>query len=117
MINNNETVTDIIERWGKGKFNCQVLNRAWTLALGFLLWNMWKERNLRVFQNLEQPMITIWQRSKENIRETILTKKWTDEDWKEVGIEAIILEQLNLKPQMLSPGLWKFRTLRQSIEE
>ena len=62
-------------------------------------------------------MSTIWQRSKENIRETILTEKWTDEDWKAVGIEAIILEQLNLKPQMLSQGLWKFRPPRQSIEE
>ena len=34
-----------------------------------------------------------------------------------MGIEAQILDTLNLKPEMLSQGLWKFRTPNQSSQE
>ena len=62
-------------------------------------------------------MNNIWQHTIGNIRETILTEKWSDEDWKTVGIEAQILEVLNLKLEMLSHGLWKFRPPNQSSQE
>ena len=101
----NDGIKETIVNWRKGRFHCQVINRAWTLSYGFLVWNIWKERNQRIFQDKEQPMNNIWQHSIGNIRETILTKSWSDEDWKTVGIESQIVEALNLKPQMLNQGL------------
>ena len=62
-------------------------------------------------------MNNIWQHTMGNIRETILAEKWSDEDWKTVGPEAQILENLNLKPEMLSQGSWKFRPPNQSTQE
>ena len=117
MDKNNGSILETIANWRKGRYHCQVINRAWGLSLGFLLWNTWKERNNRVFQNSEQPMQVIWQKSIENMRETILVESWTDEDWQTQGFESQILEYLNLKLQMLHLGLWKYRPPNQSLEE
>jgi len=114
---NNDSIVDTINNWRKGRYQCQVINRAWTLSLGFILWNIWKERNQRTFQDIAQPLLHIWQRTIDNIRETILAENWSEEDWQAVGIEAYILQQLNLKPQMLYKGLWKYKDPKSTTEE
>ena len=53
----------------------------------------------------------------DNIIETILVEKWIDEYWKADGIEAQILNNLNLNSQMLAINLWKFRVPRQNLHQ
>ena len=113
----NDSTIETIRSWRKGRFHCQVINRAWTLSLGFLLWHIWKERNHRIFQDTEQPLQHIWQRFIDNISETILVESWADEDWQTVGFESQILDYLNLKLQMLYKILWKYRPPSETIEE
>ena len=113
----NQNINETIRNWRRGGFKCEVLNRAWRLSIRFLLWNIWKERNHRLFQEEEKPLNQVWQNLIENIRQTILVEKWAAEDWKVEGIEAQMLASLNLKPQMLHQNLWKYKTLTPTIED
>lgn len=58
------------------------MNRARKLSLGFILWNIWKERNCLTFKEDGRAKDEIWNQITHNIRETILTEKWYEEDWK-----------------------------------
>ena len=79
--------------------------------MGFLIWVAWKERNWRTFRDEYRQIEEIWKVVLENIRETVLTEKWHEDDWKANGHEDRILAMLNLKPQMLAPASWKQKPL------
>ena len=85
---NNQSLRQTIENWRKGGYQSPVVNKAWTLDVGFLFWSLWKERNRRIFQNVKMKQPEIWQLSLKDIRETILAKKWAHEDWIVQGMEA-----------------------------
>jgi len=61
------------------------------LSIGFMLWNIWKERNNVIFKEEKRIPVAIWKQTIQNIRETILTERWNDEDWKINQIEERIL--------------------------
>ena len=107
----NTNINETIKKWRNGAFKCEVLNRAWRLSIGFLLWSIWKERNHRIFRDEEQTMNQIWHKLIENIREIILVERWTEEDWKTKGIETQMLVSLNLKLEILYKYIWKYKTL------
>ena len=94
-----------------------MINRAWNLSFGFLLWNIWKERNHRIFRGEEKSINQIWQQMLDNIRETILVEKWLEEHWKMEGIETQMLARLNLKPEMMAITLWKYIPHCQNLED
>ena len=90
-------INTTIIKWWKGGFKSEVLNRAWRLSLGFILWGIWKERNHRIFIGEFNNINQIWQKMVENVRETILVEKWTEDDWKTNGIENQILATLKIE--------------------
>eukprot|EP00253_Pinus_taeda_P033746 PITA_33746 len=92
---------EVIFLWQKEKFQCRVVRRAWDLIAGFVLWMVWKERNRRIFQNKVKNSEKIWKRVVNLTRETILVKKWDMEDWKTDQGEEQILQNLNLKYEMV----------------
>lgn len=53
-----------------------ILNRAWKLSIGFVLWNIWKEQNCLIFKEDGRANNEIWNQIIQNIRETNLTKRW-----------------------------------------
>ena len=98
-------VINTLLNWRKGGYKCVVLNRAWQLVLGFLIWDLWKERNHQIFQGEDITNYKIWEKVLANFQETILVEKWLQDDWKAEGFEVQILHQLNLHPQMLAANL------------
>ena len=41
----NTSVNGTICNWRRGVYKSEVVNRAWRLSIGFVLWAIWKERN------------------------------------------------------------------------
>ena len=109
MFKNNyiRSVNTTICTWRSGGYKSEVVNRAWRLSLGFLLWGVWKERNSHIFRGIERQFSQLWNVIVENIRETILVERWGDDDWPVTTMETRILAALNLTPQMLDASLRK----------
>lgn len=71
-----------VENWKSKPYQNAILNRAWNLSIGFILWNIWKERNRLIFKDDDRATNDIWNQTFQNIRETIIIEHWNDEDWK-----------------------------------
>lgn len=48
-------IKNTIFEWGKGQFSCPVVGRTYNLAIGFVIWLIWKERNRRIFLDKVNP--------------------------------------------------------------
>eukprot|EP00253_Pinus_taeda_P021028 PITA_21028 len=44
-------IIDTIRQWPKSPYDCAILNYMWNIILGTVLWNIWKERNKRIFKS------------------------------------------------------------------
>jgi hypothetical protein len=53
---------DTIEHWDAITFNNPILNYIWQLLPGFILWQIWKERNKRIFHSKESTPELTWNR-------------------------------------------------------
>lgn len=45
------SISNTLKNWRKNFSGNGIINRAWTLVPGFVIWNVWKERNSRIFKN------------------------------------------------------------------
>lgn len=106
-----QDIKQTIFQWGKGQFSSPVVRRAWSLAMGFNIWLIWKERNQRIFQDKINPPEMIWKRTQKFIRETILAEAWEQEDWKTTPEEGRILTSLNLEQGMVCPQKQKNQSI------
>eukprot|EP00253_Pinus_taeda_P002560 PITA_02560 len=92
----NIDIIDTIRQWPKTPYNCAILNHLWNIIPGLTLWNLWKERNQRIFKNQTSPIEIIWNRLKDNLRETMLLHQWTKEDLPTADNEKNILDNWGL---------------------
>eukprot|EP00253_Pinus_taeda_P031554 PITA_31554 len=110
-----------IGQWGTGKFHSKVVRRIWSLAVGFVIWFIWKERNKRIFRGQNSRPEKVWEEISKAIRETVLSDRWDEEDWKMDQQEGRIATLLNLEfsliyprkerqsnPQVQSPNLFSY---------
>jgi hypothetical protein len=74
------SINDTIENWDHSTYNNPILNLIWQLLPGFILWQIWKERNKRIFHSQPSKPKTTWETIKSLIKETIRRKYWTEED-------------------------------------
>jgi hypothetical protein len=74
------SINDTIENWDHSTYNNPILNLIWQLLSGFILWQIWKERNKRIFHSQPTPPETTWETIRSLIKETIRSKSWTEED-------------------------------------
>eukprot|EP00253_Pinus_taeda_P035376 PITA_35376 len=44
-------IIDTIRQWPKSPYDSEILNGLWNIILGIVIWNIWKERNRRIFKN------------------------------------------------------------------
>jgi len=88
---------------GKGKFSCSIVRRIWSLAVGFVIWFLWKERNQRIVRDKNNPPGKMWEKIQKAIRETILAENWEEEEWKTNPEERRILAKLNIEYKMIYP--------------
>ena len=95
---------DIIQTlcgWGEGKFQRKIVRRAWSITTGFNVWNLWKERNSRIFKGKSSGLEEVWKRTLSQIKESILAENWADEEWKTTEAEIEILKKLNVEQGMI----------------
>jgi len=48
---NQQSIVNTIVNWPKKPYLNPVVNRAWLISAGFLLWNIWKARNGAIFKS------------------------------------------------------------------
>jgi len=93
----NNDIIDTIRQWPKNPYKCMILNRLWNIIPGITLWNIWKERNRRIFKNQNSTTEAIWNRIKSNLRETMLLQHWAKEDYPSADNEKNILDNWELQ--------------------
>eukprot|EP00253_Pinus_taeda_P029073 PITA_29073 len=93
----NNDIIDTIRQWPKSPYSCAILNHLWNIIPGITLWNIWKERNRRIFKNQNSTIEIIWNRLKGNLRETMHLHPWAKEDFPTADNEKNILENWELQ--------------------
>ena len=90
-----------IFEWPKNKFKKKILNRIWDLYPGFMVWEIWKTRNLKIFENRNRRVEELWATLDAHIKETITLSSWSSEDLEANAKEKLILEEwgINQLPQ------------------
>jgi hypothetical protein len=117
MNQNRISIRDTIENWDLLSFKNPILALIWLLLPGFTLWQIWKERNKRIFHSKASTPELVWGQISKIIRETIRSKNWKQEDTKCDPEEQCILQhwQLSLNnqpvvnpsnPRKSSPTTW-----------
>jgi hypothetical protein len=77
---NRGSIRDTIENWDSITYNNPILNHIWQLLPGFILWQIWKERNKRIFHSKNSPAESTWDKAATLIKETIRSKHWQPRD-------------------------------------
>jgi hypothetical protein len=64
---NMHSVRSTISSWRDNSFVNPMLNHIWVLLPGFILWEIWKERNHQIFKEKAQPKEIIWHKIKQKL--------------------------------------------------
>lgn len=99
-----QSLRNTILQWGTGHFHSKLVRRIWSLTLGFVIWEVWKERNRCTFKDRSCHVASIWDVVCRSIKETILSEPWREEDWQLNLAEQRILCQLSRDYTMLYPN-------------
>eukprot|EP00253_Pinus_taeda_P006734 PITA_06734 len=90
-------IVDTIRQWTKSPYDCEILNYMWNIIPGIVLWNIWKERNRRIFKSQNSHIEEVWSRVQGNLRETMLLKSWAKEELHTTDKEKNILDNWKLE--------------------
>ena len=60
-----------IAQWKHQPFSSKILNRIWELFPRFVVWEVWIERNNRVFKDKAKTEKEVWDTLKTHIQETL----------------------------------------------
>jgi hypothetical protein len=89
---NRGSINCTIENWDSISFSNPILNLIWQLLPGFTLWQIWKERNRRIFRSQTSLPEVTWEKIRAQIRETIRSKLWEEKDRQCSPEEQLILQ-------------------------
>jgi len=99
-----DNIRNTLMQWGKGEFQSRIVRRIWNLAVGFVIWALWRERNHRIFREKSSQESRTWEEICKGIKETILSESWDDDDWKLNPEEQRIVSRLNINASMAYPN-------------
>ena len=113
------SIISTIREWGSSAFKIPILNRAWKLLPGFIVWQIWKEKNRRIFHSQPSPPTLLWNTIFLHLQETLQLHSWFKEDFPTDPGELQILnshsflfahstlpQQPPLFKKSLSPSKW-----------
>jgi hypothetical protein len=111
------SVNDTIEHWDRISYKSTLLNHIWQLLPGFILWQLWKERNRRIFHSQASTPEDTWGTISSLIKETVRSHSWKEEDLRCTPEEQCILQHWQPiptnhpsprtnKPPQTSPTTW-----------
>jgi hypothetical protein len=87
---------DTIAGWRSSIYHSPILNRIWQLLPGFILWQIWKERNMRIFNSVNRTWQEVWDTIYTNIKETISLHPWVEQDLQGPQNEQHIIRAWNV---------------------
>jgi ribonuclease HI len=100
-----DNIAGTIATWRDQPFHSPLLNRICQLIPGFIFWQVWKERNCRLFRNTFLPWQQCWTSCCHNILETLQLHPWTEKDLTSNPSEILILKLwLPLPPPLPPPS-------------
>ena len=70
-----------IEKWPKNAFKNKIVNRVSELFSSFIVWEIWKTRNIRIFETKQRKVEEIWTLIETHLKETITLNILTWEDF------------------------------------
>eukprot|EP00253_Pinus_taeda_P036591 PITA_36591 len=73
-------INNTLRSWPQQPYQCNILNSLWQIIPGTVMWNIWKERNWRVFKDQALDLEQVWTIIKQNLQETLSIKGWSHED-------------------------------------
>eukprot|EP00253_Pinus_taeda_P025653 PITA_25653 len=79
-----------LRNWPQTPYQSRILNTLWQLLPGFISWNLWKERNRRIFKNQSQSLDQLWSILLRNLKESLSIHTWTAEDFPSTSTEKSI---------------------------
>ena len=85
-----------IAEWPKNVFKNNIVNRMWELLPDFTIWELWKTRNLRIFENKPIRAGEIWALIEAPLKEMITLIHWSQEDFTVEENEIIIIYELGI---------------------
>lgn len=47
------SLADFVDQWGRAPISTSFLQTAWAIGPSFIFWNLWLERNWRIFQDVQ----------------------------------------------------------------
>eukprot|EP00253_Pinus_taeda_P019391 PITA_19391 len=99
-------INNTICNWPHKPYQCNILNTLWQIIPGIVMWNIWKERNRRIFKTQAMDLEQVWIIIHKNIQETLSTKCWSQEDFPSNNKEQAIWNnwQIHIQYSNSSPG-------------
>jgi len=67
------SIINALNKWRKNFLDYEVLSSAWALTPSFTIWNVWKERNNRIFKNEKKPSQSLYEQILKQLKETVGT--------------------------------------------
>eukprot|EP00253_Pinus_taeda_P030654 PITA_30654 len=83
-------VNNTLRNWPQHPFQSRILNSLWQIIPGIVMWNLWKERNRRIFKDHSMDVQQVWQTIVMNIQETLSIKSWSQEVFPSTNKEQAI---------------------------
>ena len=80
-----------IVEWMKNPFKNAILDRIWKLFPSFVLWEVWKERNQRIFRGKLKYPKGVWGLMVIHIQESLKLTSWFTQDMQDNALENRII--------------------------
>lgn len=77
---NRASIHTTLQNWHSHPFKNPILNRILQLLSGFITWNIWKERNNRIFNDHPSSTEATWIKVHSQIQDTLNLSLWFIED-------------------------------------
>lgn len=67
------SIINTLNNWRRNFYDYEFLRSAWTLKPSFIIWNVWKERNNKIFKNEKSSSQRIFEQILRQLKETVGT--------------------------------------------
>lgn len=107
------SIITTLNNWRRNFFYYEFLGSTWDLTPRFIIWNVWKERNKRIFKNEKSPSHRLLEQILKQLRETVGTTVRNPPKNPPLEAEMRILSLLGMQgliPQGLDRKLMKMDT-------
>ena len=92
-ILNGADIQELEKTWTNKVLKNRILHRIWKILPGFVVWEIWKERNNRIFEGRTRKPEEVWKVIQTHTIEILGLTKWGDKDIQETKEEKAILQK------------------------